>query len=94
MSAGKTTTLKMLSGQLLPSQGNVSINGNSYQQLSGILQSIGFCPQFDSVIPKLSGRAHLELFAELRGKAAIAMILLFILTRIVTMKDKKELLSF
>jgi ATP-binding cassette subfamily A (ABC1) protein 3 len=57
----------MLSGQLLPSRGEVSINGNTYQQLNGILQSIGFCPQFDSVMPKLTGRAHLELFAEIRG---------------------------
>jgi ABC-type multidrug transport system ATPase subunit len=65
--AGKTTTLKMLSGQLLPTLGDISINGNSYENLDQILQSIGFCPQYDSVIPKLSGRAHLELFAEIRG---------------------------
>ena len=66
--SGKTTTLKMLSGQLLPTYGQVSINGNSYSNLNQILQSIGFCPQYDSLIPKHSGRAHLELFAELRGK--------------------------
>ncbi len=64
---GKTTTLKMLSGQLLPTLGEVRINGNTYENLDQILQSIGCCPQYDSVIPKLSGRAHLELFAELRG---------------------------
>lgn len=57
----------MLSGQLLPTLGEISINGNSYENLDQILQSIGFCPQYDSVIPKLSGRAHLELFAEIRG---------------------------
>jgi ABC-type multidrug transport system ATPase subunit len=57
----------MMSGVLIPTYGVLGVNGHSFQELDEIRKSIGFCPQFDAIIPKLSGRAHLELFAELRG---------------------------
>ena len=32
-----------------------------------VQQSIGYCPQFDALLDRLTGREHLTLFARLRG---------------------------
>lgn len=43
--------------------GNLSLSGNR----ASYLQSIGYCPQFDSIIEVLTGREMLTLFARIRG---------------------------
>ena len=32
-----------------------------------VQQSIGFCPQFDSLFDELTAREHIQLYARLRG---------------------------
>ncbi|EFA79500.1 ABC transporter A family protein [Heterostelium album PN500] len=66
--AGKTTTLSMLSGDLVASAGSATINGfDLISQRSKALRSIGSCPQFDALIPLLSGREQLWLYCRIKG---------------------------
>lgn len=66
--AGKTTTFRMLTGDLPMTSGNAYIGTADLQHKLKKFQSmIGYCPQFDAQIDKLSGRETLELFARIRG---------------------------
>ena len=66
--AGKSTTMKMLTGDELPTSGTASINGyDVITQTSFIQKERGFCPQSDPLLDMLTGREQLTLFARLRG---------------------------
>lgn len=66
--AGKTTTFRMLTGDLPMSSGNAYLGEASLQHdLQEFQSKIGYCPQFDAQIDKLTGRETLELFALIRG---------------------------
>lgn len=68
--AGKTTMFKMITGELMPSEGQMSIIGNNVLTGSGLTNArkyIGYCPQFDCLYPVLTVREHLELYASLKG---------------------------
>lgn len=66
--AGKSTTFKMLTGELRPSSGNAWIGKHDVcEQRSQFLQRIGYCPQQDALIDNLTGVEMLTLFARLRG---------------------------
>ncbi|XP_070383250.1 phospholipid-transporting ATPase ABCA3-like isoform X2 [Dermacentor albipictus] len=66
--AGKTTTFRMLTGDLPMSSGNAYLGEASLQRdLQEFQSKIGYCPQFDAQIDKLTGRETLELFALIRG---------------------------
>jgi energy-coupling factor transporter ATP-binding protein EcfA2 len=66
--AGKSTLLDILTGLQAPTSGTSRIlNSNSSTQLGEIAHRIGFCPQFDATLEKLSGRESLEYFCEVRG---------------------------
>ncbi|XP_075727970.1 phospholipid-transporting ATPase ABCA3-like isoform X4 [Rhipicephalus microplus] len=66
--AGKTTTFRMLTGDLPMSSGNAYLGEASLQKdLKEFQSKIGYCPQFDAQIDKLTGRETLELFAFIRG---------------------------
>lgn len=68
--AGKTTTFSMLTGDLSPTYGNAYILQGKYSlrnNLRAFRQEIGYCPQFDAVLDKLTGRETLSLFGLLRG---------------------------
>ena len=66
--AGKSTTMKMLTGDELPTSGTASINGyDVITQTSFIQKERGFCPQTDPLLDMLTGREQLTLFARLRG---------------------------
>lgn len=68
--AGKTTTFSMLTGDLLPSSGNAFVKCGKFSLLDDTQQfqrNIGYCPQFDALLDKLSGEETLYLFARLRG---------------------------
>ena len=58
----------MLTGDETPSRGEAEILGS---QLTGerrrFLSQVGYCPQFDSIIPQLTGRELLGLMARVRG---------------------------
>merc|ERR1712054_218923 len=68
--AGKTTMFKMITGEIQPTEGQMSIIGNNVLTANGLMNArkyIGYCPQFDCLYPVLTVREHLELYASLKG---------------------------
>ncbi|XP_032250751.1 phospholipid-transporting ATPase ABCA7 [Phoca vitulina] len=66
--AGKTSTFRMVTGDMLPSGGEAVLAGHSVaQEPSAAHCHMGYCPQSDAIFELLTGREHLELFARLRG---------------------------
>ena len=66
--AGKTTTFKMLTGDITPTSGTALVAGyDIVTELRLVQQRIGYCPQFDALIDRLTGRELLTMFARLRG---------------------------
>ena len=64
--AGKTTAISMLTGNVAPTSGTVTICGHSVAAAaSGGL--IGLCPQHNVLYPMLTVLDHLRMFAVLRG---------------------------
>lgn len=69
-SAGKTTTMKILTGETTSTNGNAYINGTDvFENQYSIRKMIGYCPQSDPLIELLTIREHLELFARLEVKS-------------------------
>lgn len=62
--AGKTTTISMMIGLLEPSDGDVTIDGDS-PQLPATRCKIGLAPQSLSLYEELTARENLEFFARL-----------------------------
>ncbi|XP_072578142.1 phospholipid-transporting ATPase ABCA7 isoform X1 [Vulpes vulpes] len=66
--AGKTSTFRMVTGDMLPSGGEAVLAGHSVaREPAAAHRHMGYCPQSDAVFELLTGREHLELFARLRG---------------------------
>ena len=66
--AGKTTTFRMLTGDETPSTGEAEILcAKMSKKRRKFLSQIGYCPQFDSIIPELTGRELLTLMCRVRG---------------------------
>uniref|UniRef100_A0A8D8MPF5 ATP-binding cassette sub-family A member 3 n=2 Tax=Culex pipiens TaxID=7175 RepID=A0A8D8MPF5_CULPI len=66
--AGKTTTFKMMTGDESISSGEAWVEGISLQSsMDTVYQRIGYCPQFDALLGKLTGRETLKIYALLRG---------------------------
>ncbi|RHY14223.1 hypothetical protein DYB32_010862, partial [Aphanomyces invadans] len=66
--AGKTSTMKIMTGDVLPTSGAAMLGGFDIMshQLE-VRRLIGYCPQFDALIDLLTVREHLELFAAIKG---------------------------
>lgn len=64
--AGKTTILRMLSGELQASSGEIWMNHTSIRSEAS-RPFIGYCPQFDALLDHLNAEEHLYLYARLRG---------------------------
>lgn len=66
--AGKSSTFKMLTGDIPISKGEVFLNGfNINTHLKNVQKLTGYCPQFDAFFESLTGSQTLEIFALLRG---------------------------
>ena len=66
--AGKTTTMKILTGETFPSLGVACVLGKSVDKdPAAIHRNIGYCPQWDPVIDSLTGKEHIKFYAMLRG---------------------------
>ena len=66
--AGKTSTFKILTGDISPSSGTATISGFGIKtNLREVQQRIGYCPQFDALLERLTGVELLTMFARLRG---------------------------
>mmetsp|Transcript_7608 Transcript_7608/g.12112 ORF Transcript_7608/g.12112 Transcript_7608/m.12112 type:complete len:1794 (-) Transcript_7608:303-5684(-) len=66
--AGKSSTLKMLTGDVLPSSGTADLAGLDVldNQLE-VRKLIGYCPQFDALLPNMTARETLRMFARFKG---------------------------
>eukprot|EP01083_Nonionella_stella_P020203 56003_1 len=65
--AGKTTTLSIISGVFPATAGNAYVNGFPVTDQIAVRQSLGFCPQFSALFPRLTVMEHLEFFARIKG---------------------------
>lgn len=67
--AGKTTLVKLASGLLQPSLGDVRIFGESPAAKPDIRRRIGLCPDVDRFYEGMSGLAWVQFMAQLAGVA-------------------------
>lgn len=67
--AGKTTTFKMMTADILPNVGNVfaSQTCSLEQNVTQYQTMLGYCPQFDPLLDKLTGKEMLYLMGRIRG---------------------------
>jgi len=66
--AGKSTTLNMLGGDVLPSSGTALLAGfDIVTQQQSCRSLLGYCPQIDPLLELLTAREHLDLFARIKG---------------------------
>jgi ATP-binding cassette subfamily A (ABC1) protein 3 len=67
--AGKSTTFKMLTGEIGFTAGNIWVGNklNLRHHVEKLKNLIGYCPQDDYLIPELTGREMISMFARLRG---------------------------
>lgn len=66
--AGKSTIIKMLTGQLLPNFGDIHLPLD-YDLITGFRnhqEHIGLCSQNNVLIPNLTAQEHLELYARIK----------------------------
>lgn len=67
--AGKSTTIKMLTGQLFPSAGNILVQGKNILEDANFVRSqIGYVPEFPEMYEYLTGKEMLEFVISVRGK--------------------------
>jgi len=66
--AGKTTTFSILTGDINMTSGTAIIGGNDIRtSLKSVRQGLGYCPQFDALIERMTSREQLWMYARLRG---------------------------
>jgi len=69
--AGKTTTMRVITGYLSPSAGSVKVDGyDVYDQGMQVKKIIGYLPEKPPVYPDLSVRSYLKFVAEIKGVAS------------------------
>lgn len=68
--SGKSTTVKMLTGLLEPTRGEVFFAGEPIKRnIGGYKSRLGYVPEEPNLYPYLSGQEYLELVGTLRGMA-------------------------
>ncbi len=66
--AGKSTLMNVITGNIQPSSGNITWNGNDIKQLKSEYRSIlGYAPQQQGLYDSFSGRRFLSYMAALKG---------------------------
>ena len=66
--AGKTTTIKMITGILIPSHGEIEINGHSLKNDPiAAKKSMGYVPDNHDIYEMLTGREYLSFMADMYG---------------------------
>ena len=75
--AGKTTTISMLTGLITMTGGSASIYGSDVAtQMNVIRRSLGVCPQFDTLWPRLTVSEHIMLYGVSRGMSRAEVMLI------------------
>nr|CDS31148.1 ATP binding cassette sub family A [Hymenolepis microstoma] len=67
--AGKTTTFNMLTTAIHPTSGSIQIGDYDVSENASLSAHnlIGYCPQFDALLPYLTAYETLQLFARIHG---------------------------
>jgi ABC-2 type transport system ATP-binding protein len=65
--AGKSTLIKLITGQLLPTEGEIRVLGENPWNNPGLLKRIGYCPEHDAFWRFLTGAQFVTTLAELSG---------------------------
>eukprot|EP00457_Paulinella_chromatophora_P000227 gb/GEZN01000227.1/.p1 GENE.gb/GEZN01000227.1/~~gb/GEZN01000227.1/.p1 ORF type:complete len:1777 (-),score=227.45 gb/GEZN01000227.1/:107-5437(-) len=66
--AGKTTALRMITGDEIPTAGTALLNGLDIASHGQEVRSMmGYCPQFDALHTNLTAVEHLEFYGRIRG---------------------------
>lgn len=70
--AGKSTTIKMLTAQIIPTEGQIVIDGvNIVEHPASAREKIGYVPEFPTLYEYLTGREMLEFVCEVRQKGQV-----------------------
>jgi ABC-2 type transport system ATP-binding protein len=65
--AGKTTLMRLLIGQLKPSQGTLTIDGVTVWDNHTLMRRIGYCPEQDAFWHFLTGRDFVQALVRMHG---------------------------
>lgn len=66
--AGKSSTFKSLTGDTLPTTGEITISGfDVTREFKDARKLIGYCPQKDAIFPLLTVEEHLWFYARIKG---------------------------
>ncbi|XP_031243982.1 ATP-binding cassette sub-family A member 3-like isoform X2 [Mastomys coucha] len=66
--AGKTTTFQILTGENIPTAGDVFIDGVSIiKSILKVRSKIGYCPQFDALLEYMTGWEIMIMYAKIWG---------------------------
>lgn len=65
--AGKTTMMKLVTGQLRPTTGTVSVLGLDPFANTDVFRRMGYCPDLDAFPEHLSGRSFVRRMARMNG---------------------------
>ncbi|PYR32701.1 MAG: hypothetical protein DMF92_01260 [Acidobacteria bacterium] len=65
--AGKSTFMKLVTGQLMPSQGEIAVLGEPIWQNPGLYFRLGFCPEQDAFYERMTGLEWVTALVRLNG---------------------------
>jgi ATP-binding cassette subfamily A (ABC1) protein 1 len=66
--AGKSTTMKMLTADVLPTSGTAMLGGyDILKQQYEVRQLLGYCPQTNPLLPLVTVMEHLRMFGRIKG---------------------------
>jgi len=68
--SGKSTTMKMITGLIEPSSGEIRFDGDIQRDLIGYKQRMGYVPEEPHLYAHLSGLEYLAMVGQLRGLPA------------------------
>ncbi len=68
--SGKSTTMRMVMGLDLPSDGTATVNGKRYHDLAWPLHEVGALLEARAIHPGRPARAHLQMLADTHGISA------------------------
>ncbi|XP_028617114.1 ATP-binding cassette sub-family A member 9 [Grammomys surdaster] len=88
--AGKSTTISMITGDTIPTAGQVILKGSVGGAALGFL---GYCPQENVLWPILTVKEHLELYAAVKGlKKKDAVVIIRRLVNALKLQDQSKAL--